>query len=95
VASATAAIAAISSSAYDLVLLDLHLRGESGVAVIAHLKADPALSATPVILLSGDFDGRTDGYASRYGADLALGKPFEPAELTAAVRALLTRKGVR
>ena len=51
--------------------------------------------AAPVILRSGDFDGRTDGRAARYGADVALEKPFEPAEPTAAVRALLPRKGGR
>jgi DNA-binding response OmpR family regulator len=83
------AIEAIDTATIALVVLDLHLRGESGSAVIAHLRADSARAPIPVILMSGDFDGATDGYARAYGADAVMAKPFEPDALTAMVHALL------
>jgi len=91
VASVADAVAELSAGAYDLLVVDLHLRSESGLAVIGH----PARAGAPVILLSGDFNERSDRHASRYGADVALPKPFEPDELAAAAQELLTRHSPR
>ena len=81
----------LALGAVDVLVLDLHLRGASGTEVLEHVRADSMLAATPVILLSGDFDGRSDDWARRYGADAVLPKPFDPDVLSETVRELLAR----
>ena len=66
----------------DLVLLDLHLRGEDGMHLLQELRLD---SQMPVIVLTG----RTDE-ADRVMA-LDLTKPFSPRELLARIRTVLRR----
>ncbi len=71
-----------------LVLLDLHLPGIGGQAVLSQLKADPQLCSLPVIIFSNS-DRKEDvkeAYAG--GANSYLFKPGETAELQDAARAL-------
>ena len=44
---------AAKGSRPDLILMDLNMPNRSGPEVLAELKADPALAAIPVIILSG------------------------------------------
>jgi CheY-like chemotaxis protein len=37
----------------DLVLLDLHMEGVDGQAILEHIAGDPELAETPVIIISG------------------------------------------
>jgi signal transduction histidine kinase/CheY-like chemotaxis protein len=61
----------------DLVLLDLHLPDIQGDEVIARLKADPAFSSTPVVILSADATaGRIDRLLEQ-GASAYLSKPID------------------
>ena len=93
----TAALAALSTERFDLVLLDLGLppgrHGEAGdgLAVLANLRARQ--DQTPVIVLTArDGPGdRVQGLDS--GADDYLVKPFEFDELNARIRAVLRRRG--
>ena len=91
-AGAAEALAALAAEPHDAVVLDLHLRGESGLAVVDGVRADPALAATPIILLSGDFADPGAQEAARFGVEAVLPKPFEP-ELLADVLARVTRAG--
>jgi two-component system phosphate regulon response regulator PhoB len=77
----------------DLVLLDWMLPGESGLDLLAMLKADPATARLPVIMLTAraESDDKVDGLEA--GADDYMTKPFSPAELTARIRAVLRRAG--
>jgi len=85
-ADAAQAAGALDAGPFELVVLDLHLGADSGLAVLADVRAR---GSTPVILLSGDFDHAADAYARRYGADAVLAKPFEPEQLSDAVGSLL------
>lgn len=85
-ADAAQAAGALDAGPFELVVLDLHLGADSGLAVLADVRAR---GSTPVILLSGDFDDAADAYAQRYGADAVLAKPFEPEQLSDAVGSLL------
>jgi two-component system, OmpR family, response regulator QseB len=84
-----AAELALAAEPYDLVVLDLGLPRRSGLEVLAGLRARG--NAIPVLILTardtvGDRVGGLDA-----GADDYLVKPFDLAELTARVRALVRR----
>jgi DNA-binding response OmpR family regulator len=86
--SADEALAETASGRPDLVLMDLRLKGKSGLEAIQRIREQPDIAATPVILMSGEIDA----YSSRWqsaGADGYLPKPFEVQELFDAVEALL------
>lgn len=80
------AIQRIRALAPRLVILDLMLPGRSGAEILAELRADPDLSALPVLLLSARGTANLPP-----GADRILPKPFANADLRALVRELLER----
>ena len=77
----------------DLVILDRMLPVLDGLSVAARMRG--AGLDKPILILSalGQIDQRVAGLDG--GADDYLGKPFEPTELVARVRALLRRAGAR
>ncbi len=72
----------------DILLLDVMLPGDDGFTILRDLRAK---SAIPVIMLTacGDETDRIVGL--EIGADDYLGKPFNPRELLARIRAVLRR----
>ena len=72
----------------DLVVLDLMLPGENGLSIARRLKQD---SNIPVIIVSayGEDADRITGL--EVGADDYMGKPFNPHELLARIRAVMRR----
>lgn len=73
----------------DLVLLDLRLPGEDGMAIARKLReASPSL---PIIILTGRQDEADRVMGLELGADDYLTKPVSPRELLARIRALLRR----
>ena len=82
----------LASEGADLVVLDIHLPGQSGLDVLRGIRARG--SGTPVILLTarGDTDDRVAGLDA--GADDYLVKPFEMDELAARIRALSRRRAL-
>ncbi|MEL6232869.1 MAG: response regulator [Pseudomonadota bacterium] len=74
--------------AFDLVILDVMMPGESGFSLTRWLREQ---GATPVILLTarGETSDRIEGLES--GADDYLAKPFEPRELLLRINAILRR----
>ncbi|UJB65043.1 response regulator transcription factor [Acidovorax sp. YS12] len=85
--------AALSTQAYDLVLLDLGLPRRDGLAVLRALRARK--DRTPVLIATA-----RDGVAQRVqgldaGADDYVLKPYDLEELLARIRALLRRAAGR
>ena len=77
----------------DLVLLDVMMPGAiDGLEVCRRVRADPDLSATPVVLLSARAQASDRQAGLDAGADAYIVKPFSPMELTEAVERLLSRK---
>ena len=74
----------------DLMVLDVMMPGEGGLALTASLRGDLG-DTVPVLLLTarGTPEDRIAGFEA--GADDYLGKPFEPLELVLRIRALLRR----
>jgi CheY-like chemotaxis protein len=71
----------------DAVLLDVYMPGLEGVAVTQRLRADPALSSCPIVLISSA-DESDVGWREA-GADLFLQKPVDLRRLPDVVDGLL------
>jgi two-component system, OmpR family, phosphate regulon response regulator OmpR len=75
---------------YDLIVLDLMLPGEDGLAICRRLRAQPNSPAIIMLTAKGDDVDRIVGL--EMGADDYLPKPFNPKELAARVKAVLRRR---
>ena len=78
---------------YHLLVLDLMLPGEDGLAILRRLRA--AGENVPVILLTAKGDEIDRIIGLEMGADDYLPKPFNPRELVARIQAVLRRKGAQ
>jgi DNA-binding response OmpR family regulator len=78
------------SIALDLVLIDLQLRGESGLELAKDIRRSGDL---PIVMLTGRGDETDKIVGLEIGADDYLLKPFNPRELIARIRAVLRRYG--
>ncbi len=76
----------------DLVVMDLMLPGEDGLALTRRIKSGPGL---PVLMLSARGEDIDRIVGLEVGADDYLAKPFNPRELLARIRAVLRRGGER
>lgn len=70
----------------DVVLLDIRMPKADGFEVLRAIKCDPALGHLPVIIFSAHVQETTRQRALEGGACQFLSKPFEPADLLAAIR---------
>jgi two-component system OmpR family response regulator len=78
----------LADHAVDLVVLDLRLAGEDGMALARKLREE---SAIPIIILTGVRDEADRVMGLELGADDYLTKPFSPRELLARIRTVLRR----
>jgi two-component system, OmpR family, phosphate regulon response regulator OmpR len=90
VADAPAMDKQLARERYDLVVLDLMLPGEDGLAVCRRLRAQNSAPAIIMLTAKGDDVDRIVGL--EMGADDYLPKPFNPRELLARINAVLRRK---
>ena len=80
----------LSRERYDLLVLDLMLPGEDGLAICRRLRAAGGAPAIIMLTAKGDEVDRIVGL--EMGADDYLPKPFNPRELVARINAVLRRK---
>ena len=80
--------ATLDRAAVDLIVLDVMLPGEDGLAICRRLAAS---GGPPVIMLSAMGEDADRIIGLELGADDYLGKPCNPRELLARVRAVLRR----
>jgi len=78
----------LEDEAIDLVILDLRLAGEDGMAIARTLRDK---SAIPIIIVTGVRDEADRIMGLELGADDYLTKPFSPRELLARIRTVLRR----
>lgn len=80
--------AILADEVIDLVILDLRLAGEDGMAIARTVRDQ---SAIPIIMLTGVRDEADRVMGLELGADDYLTKPFSPRELLARIRTVLRR----
>ncbi|MGF1592430.1 MAG: response regulator [Kiloniellaceae bacterium] len=80
--------AKLAALAFDLLVLDIMMPGESGLQLTETLRRD---NAVPILLLTAmnETENRIAGFEC--GADDYLPKPFEPRELVLRINAILRR----
>jgi DNA-binding response OmpR family regulator len=85
-----AALLKAASFVPDLILLDVMMPKKSGFEVCEALRADPALAAVKIIMLTAK--GRETEVAKglALGADMYITKPFSTKELVLQIKLLLT-----
>ena len=83
-----AAWRAIRTLRPDVAVLDADMPGIRGLDVVRLVRADPGLARTKLVLITGH--AGIAAAAAAAGVDRSLAKPFTPADLVGAVRALLS-----
>ncbi|MEW6552668.1 MAG: response regulator [Actinomycetota bacterium] len=78
----------VSRSKPDLIILDIRMPEVDGLEVLSMLKSDEETSNIPVIILTASGRHGDKEMARRLGAERYFTKPFQPAELLKAIRAL-------
>jgi two-component system phosphate regulon response regulator OmpR len=81
---------ALARELYDLMVLDLMLPGEDGLAICRRLRAQG--NEMPVVMLTAKGDEVDRIVGLEMGADDYLPKPFNPRELVARINAVLRRQ---
>ncbi|HEY7692150.1 MAG TPA: response regulator [Gaiellaceae bacterium] len=75
----------------DVVLVDVMMPGGSGLDVVRHLAADPALEHAGCVVVSAFAADSDQEEARKAGAAAFVSKPFDPDHLSATVASLLVR----
>jgi len=82
---------ALAEKAFDALILDLMLPDGDGLDLCRELRASPRTRHLPLLMLTARGEPLDRIVGLELGADDYLGKPFEPRELLARVKALLRR----
>ena len=76
----------------DLILMDIHLPGISGIEALKVLRAEAATAAIPVIAVTASVMQQDRKQITEAGFDAYVGKPINLKEFLDAVRTALERK---
>ncbi len=79
----------LASFAFDLVVLDVMMPGESGLDLTRALRRE---GRVPILLLTAMAEPEDRINGLEHGADDYLAKPFEPRELVLRIRNILQRR---
>ncbi|WP_326539452.1 PP2C family protein-serine/threonine phosphatase [Pseudorhodoferax sp.] len=86
------ALEMLRASPWDLVLLDITMPEMDGYDTLGHIKADPQLARTRVVMVSAIGEADSVTRCLELGADDYLTKPFNPAILQARIESSLAKK---
>src|SRR5258706_4710649 len=89
VADGKAMRAALADEVVDLIVLDLRLRAEDGMAIARRMRDE---SEIPILMLTGRSEEADRVMGLELGADDYLTKPFSPRGLLARIRTILRRR---
>ena len=84
------ALAKIRESRPDLLVSDVMMPEMDGFELLANVRRDPMLMDLPVIMLTAKAQDKDVMTGYQTGADMYLTKPFNPAELIAFAKRILS-----
>ena len=76
----------LASKGADVIITDINMPRMDGFGFIEGMRADPAFSAVPVLVLTTESDAAKKQRAREVGATGWIVKPFDPVRLVDAVR---------
>jgi two-component system, cell cycle response regulator DivK len=79
-------IAKASEHRPDLILMDMQMPVMDGYEATRRIKADPGVSAIPVIAVSSYASSGSEGKARQAGCEGYIAKPFSPRQTLARIR---------
>jgi CheY-like chemotaxis protein len=83
------ALAKVSASRFDLIIMDMSMPGMSGFEAIRKLKSNPETRAIPILALTGAITAGDRDEAYDAGCDAFENKPIDIARLLARVTELV------
>jgi len=85
------ALVAVAQSLPDLIVSDVRMPGMDGFQLARKLRASTHSALVPIVFLTAkdETEDRIEGFQS--GVDVYLTKPFEPDELVAVIKSVLSR----
>src|SRR5215472_10174273 len=83
------ALAAVARQRPDLILMDIQLPVMDGYEATRRIKADPSLSAIPIIAVTSYALSGDEEKTRQAGCDGYVAKPFSPRQLLATIRGFL------
>ena len=89
------ALVRLAGAPFDLVVSDVLMEGLTGFELCRRIKAVPALSGTPVVLVTTLREPQEIVQALEVGADSFIRKPYEPDALVARLRSLIAERAPR
>ncbi len=87
------ALAVLGRTWVDVVFADINMPEMTGTELVRHMKADPALASTPVVIVSSEQSQTRIDELKAWGARAYLKKPFRPEQFREVVENLLGAKG--
>ena len=82
-------VAAAAAHRPDLILMDIQLPIMDGYEATRRIKANPNLSATPIIVITSYALSGDEAKATAAGCDAYVTKPYSPRQLLATIRTFL------
>jgi DNA-binding response OmpR family regulator len=76
----------------DIILVDVMMPKMSGFEVCQHLRADPKMRGTPIIIITAMADPELKTKGLEAGANLAIPKPFNPTQIIVLIKKALELK---
>lgn len=87
--SGAAALDAVNTDSFDVILLDVMMPEMSGLEVLDRLKANPSTAGIPVILVTAKTQDEDVISGYRVGADYYITKPFTTKQLLYGINLVL------
>ena len=87
-------VAAAKRNTPHVIVLDISMPGIDGYEVCRRVRADPVVRGTPIIVMSAIAHEAARHAAREAGADLFVAKPYEAAQVLAAIRAAIDDEGL-
>jgi chemosensory pili system protein ChpA (sensor histidine kinase/response regulator) len=89
------AISALRDTRPDIIVLDIEMPRMDGYEFASHVRNDERVADVPIIMVTSRVGDKHRARAIELGVNDYLGKPYQDAELLAAVQRLLEERGVR